>query len=46
VVEGVVTGTSEDGLPRVDEVAVLSAVGSYHRDVDPLAARCGFLAGT
>lgn len=46
VIEGVVTGTSENGLPQVDEVALLSIVGSYNRDVDPLAARCGFLAGT
>jgi hypothetical protein len=45
VVQGVVSGTSEDGLPRVDEVALLSVVGSYNRDIDPLAERCAFLAG-
>ena len=46
LVQGVVTGTSEDGLPRVDEVALLSVVGSYNRDIDPLAERCAFLAQT
>jgi hypothetical protein len=45
VVEGVVIGTSEDGLPRVDELALLSVAGSYNRDIDPLAERCAFLAG-
>lgn len=46
VLEGVVFETSEDGLPHVDwPVAVISVVGSYNRDVDPLAARCDFLRG-
>jgi hypothetical protein len=46
VLEGVVFDTSEDGLPLIDwPVSVISVVGSYNRDVDPLAARCDFLAG-
>ncbi len=46
VFEGVVFDTSEDGLPHVDwPTAVLSVVGSYNRDIDPLAERCAFLAG-
>jgi hypothetical protein len=45
VFEGVVSDTS-DGLPHLDwPTAVLSVVGSYNRDIDPLAERCAFLAG-
>ena len=46
VFEGVVVDTS-DGLPHLDwPTAVLSVVGSFNRDVDPLAARCAFLNGS
>jgi hypothetical protein len=46
VFEGVVFDTS-DGLPHLDwPTAVLSVVGSFNRDVDPLAARCAVLNGS
>jgi hypothetical protein len=46
VFEGVVSDTS-DGLPHLDwPTAVISVVGSYNRDVDPLAERCAFLNGS
>jgi hypothetical protein len=46
VFEGVVSDTS-DGLPHLDwPTAVLSVVGSFNRDIDPLAARCAFLNGS
>jgi hypothetical protein len=46
VFEGVVVDTS-DGLPHLDwPTAVISVVGSFNRDVDPLAARCVFLYGS
>ena len=46
VFEGIVSDTS-DGLPHLDwPTAVLSVVGSFNRDVDPLAARCAFLNGS
>ena len=45
VFEGVVFDTS-DGLPHLDwPTAVLSVVGSFNRDIDPLAARCAFRRG-
>jgi len=46
VFEGVVFDTS-DGLPHLDwPTATISVVGSFNRDVDPLAERCAFLNGS
>jgi len=46
VFEGVVSDTS-DGLPHLDwPTATISVVGSFNRDVDPLAERCAFLNGS